>query len=145
MRATLLAAAVALLTATVANAEIVTWNQEQVTAIAGELFEKTRELRATLRRQPPRTLGQSGRRAFFRLRDEMGTIESASRRLHSALAAGEGREETYPTYRRMILAVRNVAQELRRMDLGEPANGRIQAAAEVLRRLRKYYEEEPPV
>lgn len=141
----LLTLATLALAATSASAELTPWNQEQVTAIAGELHEKTRDLRDTLRRQPAPTLGQPGKRAFFRLRDELGSIDSSARRLHSALAAGEGRDETFPTYRRMILSVRNAARELRRMDLGEPANGRIQAAADVLRRLRPYFEEEPPL
>ena len=34
--------------------------------------------------------------------------------------------------------------ELRRTNLGEPVTGRVEAAAEVLRQLRPYYEEEPP-
>jgi len=136
----------ALLTAaTPAVAELTPWNQEQVTAVAAELAEATRDLRRTMRRQPGKTLGQPGRRAYFRLRDELGSIESASARLSRALADGAGREETFPIYRRMILAARNAAQELRRMHIGEPASTRIQAVVDALKKLRPYFEEEPPL
>jgi hypothetical protein len=41
--------------------------------------------------------------------------------------------------------VRSAANELRRTQLGEPVAGEVAAAAAVLRRLRPYYEEEPPL
>ena len=41
--------------------------------------------------------------------------------------------------------MRSAADELNRIMLGEPATGKIEEAAEVLRRLRPFYEEAPPV
>ncbi len=97
-----MALAISLIAASVATGELLPWDQEKVTAIAAELPPATRALRESLRRQPPPTLGQAGKRAFWRLRDQLRSIESSSRRLHNALLAGEGHEETFPIYRRMI-------------------------------------------
>ncbi len=140
-----LSIAALVLAASLASAELTAWDQEKVTAIAAELVEATNDLRGALRRQPPPTLGQPGRSAFHRLRDELSAIESTARRLHRALAEGATRDETFPTYRRMIRFVRNAAVESRRISLGEPAAGRVKASADVLRRLRPYYDEEPPI
>lgn len=126
-----------------AFAELTPWDQEAVTEIAGELNQATRDLRAAARRQPPPTLGQPGRHAFHQIRDELGAIETASRRLHTALQAGEGREATLPTYRRLIRSVRNVANELPRVPLQKPVTTKLDTAADALRRLRPFYEEQP--
>lgn len=143
--ALLLSLAALVLVATHARAELTAWDQEKVTATAAELVEATNNLRGALRRQPPPTLGQPGRASFHRIRDELSAIESTARRLHSALSEGGTREETFPTYRRLIRSVRAAAEDLRRISLGEPAAGKLEAAASVLRRLRPYYEEEPPI
>ena len=129
-----------------ANAgELATWDQGKVTAIAEEIAQAARALRDTLRRQPPPTLGQAGKRAFWSLREEMQVLDSASRRLHRALADGAGLEETYPTYRRLLTTARRAEREARRVALGEPALGRIYAAADAIRRIRPFYEAESPL
>ena len=143
--ASLLSMVALLFTATLASAELTPWNQEQVTAIAAELVTATADLRDTLRRQPPPTLGQPGKRAFHQLRDDVSSIHATAGRLHTALGEGSGLDETLPTYRRMISTVRSASDELRRVQLGEPVAGKIKAAGAALRRLRPYYEEEPPI
>jgi hypothetical protein len=90
-------------------------------------------------------MGQPGRAAFHRLRDELGAIESAARRLYSALAGGATRDETFPTYRRLIRSVRSASQEIPRLGGGRDDAPKLAAAAEVLRQLRLFYEEEPPL
>ncbi len=137
------ALAAPMLAASVATAEPLPWDQEKVAAIAAELPPATRALRASLRQKPPRTLGQAGRRAFWRLRDQLRSIESSSRRLHNALLAGEGREETFPIYRRMIVTVRDAARELNRIPTVKPVEEHIETVAGVLKRLRPFYEEDP--
>ena len=138
-----LALALSLIAAPVATAELQPWNQEKVTAIAGELQPATRALRESLRRQPPPTLGQAGKRAFWRLRDQLRSIESTSRRLHNALLAGEGHEESFPIYRRMITLVRDAARELNRIPTQKPVEEHIETVAGVLKRLRPFYEKDP--
>jgi len=125
--------------------ELASWDQEKVTAIAEEISQASQALRDTLRRQPSPTLGQSGRHAFWSLREEMQILVSSSRRLHRALADGAGLEETYPTYRRLLNAARRAEREARRIALAEPALGRIYTTADAIRRIRAFYEAEPPI
>ncbi len=127
------------------GAELATWDQEKVTAIAAELTQAAAALRGALQRRPPPTLGQPGKRAFFALREEMQFLVSGSRRLHNALADGADRDETYATYRRLLVTARRAAQEARRAALGEPALGKIEATADVIRRIRPFYEVAPPL
>ncbi len=135
--------AVFLIAAPVATADLLAWDQEKVTAIAADLPPATRALRNSLRRQPPPTLGQAGKRAFWRLRDQLRSIDSTSRRLHSALLAGEGHEETFPIYRRLLTTARDAARELNRMPVLKPLEAHIETVAGVLKRLRPFYEEDP--
>ena len=138
-----MALAISLIAASVATAELLPWDQEKVTAIAAELAPATRALRESLRRQPPPTLGQAGKRAFWRLRDQLRSIDSTSRRLHNALLAGEGHEETFSIYRRLITTARGAARELNRMPILKPVEAHIETVAGLLKRLRPFYEEDP--
>ena len=52
-----LAVAILALTATPSSAELTPWDQEKVTALAGDLHKKTQELRASVRREVPPTTG----------------------------------------------------------------------------------------
>ncbi len=140
---TAMALAVLLIAPSVATAELLPWDQEKVTAIAAELTPATGALRQSLRQKPPPTLGQTGRRAFWRLRDQLRSIETTSRRLHNALLAGEGREETFPIYRRMIVTVRDAARELNRVPTVKPVEENVETVAFMLKRLRPFFEENP--
>lgn len=75
----------------------------------------------------------------------MRSIESTARQLHDALAAGAGRDETFPTDRRMILTVRRADRELQRIPTVAPVEQNVQAVADILKRLRPYYETEPVI
>ena len=141
----LLVAMVLMLPAAVASAELEPWQQDHVTALAGELRQETQDIRNAVRRISPPTLGQPGRLAFHRLRDELGAIENAARRLHKALVGGATREETFPTYRRLMRSVRSASQELPRLGGGRDDSPKMAAVAEVLRQLLRYYEEESPL
>ena len=126
-----------------AHSELTAWDQAAVTAAAGELSTAAQELRDALRTQSPPTVGQPGRRAFFRLRDEMQALVSASGRLHRALEGGAGQEETFPTYQRLLSTARRAERETRSIGLGEPVTSKIAAAADAIRRIRPYYEDAP--
>ena len=141
--ASLLSAVALLVTASLVSAELKAWNQEEVTAAAALLTEKTADLRTTLRKQPPPTLGQPGKRAFHQLRDDSTAVDQTARRLHTALKEGGGLDETLPTYQRMLSSVRSAQRELRRLQLGEPVAGKLQAAGDALRQLQPYYDEDP--
>ena len=128
------------------GAELATWDQEKVTAIAGDISQAAQELRDALSKEPVPTIGgRPGRRAFFALREEVHFLASASRRLHNVLGEGAGLDETYPIYRKLLEAARRGARELWRMGLGEPVSGKIEATADAIRRIRPFYEAEPPL
>ncbi len=134
-----------LLAAPDARAELAVWNQEKVTAIADEVSQASQALLGALRRQPPRSVGQPGVREFWRLRDEVQAIVSSSRRLHNALSQGAGMEETYPIYRRLLRTARRADRDTRRIGLGKPVPEKIGATADAIRRIRPFYEEDPPL
>jgi len=131
--------------ATAARAALADWDQGKVTALANDLVEAAQGLQGALRRQPPPTLGQPGRRAFWALRDEMQGIVAASRRLHAAVSSGAGQDETYPTYRRILRSARRAARETRRIQLGQPIPEKIEAIAGAIRALRPFFDEEAPL
>ena len=135
----------ALLGASDARADLAKWDQAKVTATAEELAQTTVVLRNGLRAKPPAMLGQPGRRAFFSLQEEVQVLVSTSRRLQRALADGAGMEETYPTFRRLVRAGRRGSSELRRIDLGQATRAHVEAVADGIRKLRPYYEPEPPI
>jgi hypothetical protein len=110
-----------------------------------ELAQATVVLRDELRAKPPRTAGQPGRRAFFWLREETRVLASTSRRLQQALADGAGMEETYPTFRQLVRAGRRLSREMRHVDLGQKTLANVAAVADGIRKLRPYYEPEPPI
>jgi hypothetical protein len=128
-----------------ARADLAKWDQAKVTSIAGEIFESAEALRAALRREPNRVLGQGGRRAHWQLRDELQALVSGSRRLRDALAADAGMEETYPTFRRVLDTARRAKRHSRRMNAQKPVPEKIEAVADAIRRIRPFYEGDPPL
>jgi hypothetical protein len=54
-------------------------------------------------------------------------------------------EETYPTFRRLVRSGRRAKREMRRVDLGERTLAWVEAVADGVRKLRPYYESEPPI
>ena len=134
----------ALLGAPDARADLAEWDQKKVTMAAGELAGATVALRDGLRAKPGPTLGQPGRRAFFSLREEARVLVSTAARLQRALEGGAGMEETYPTWRRLLRTGRRARREVRRLDLGQGTRSNIEAVADAVRKLRPFYEPEPP-
>ena len=132
-----------LLVALPAQAELAAWDQAAVTSAAADVATTSGALQDALRLQNPPTVSQPGRRAFFRLRDDVSTLVSASGRLQRALEGGATQEETLPTYRRLLTTARDAERETRSIGLGEPVTGKIAATAGALRKLRTYYEEPP--
>ncbi len=143
---TMLVLSTALIGAPTARGDLAAWDQEKVTAIASELAQAAQELRDALAKEPvPLTMGRPGRRAFFSLREDVHLIASASQRLQRALGEGAGLDETYPIYRKILVAARSSQQELWRIPLGESVSGKLEATAEAIRRIRPFYEAEPPL
>ena len=126
-----------------ASAELARWDQERVAKIAADLYEAVKDLRDTARKQPPPTAGSLQTRSHYRLLDDLRLIRNETKHLANELKAGQSRDETFPVYRRVQGLRRTAAENARRLFIHEPVLAKIDAARDVLRRLRPYYEEEP--
>jgi hypothetical protein len=135
----------ALAGSSVARADLAEWDQAKVTAAADGLVKATVVLRDSLRQKVPPTLGQPGRRALFTFQDEVRALATASARLHRSLADGNGMDETYPIFRRIVRTGRRAQRETRRIGVSETTGNNIDAVADLIRKLRPFYEPEPPI
>src|SRR5215831_638897 len=86
--------------ARVAAAQTQAWNQEVVTATAGELEDAVAGLRDVVRGSPNLDI-PAKRRKMYQIMDNLRLIEYSATSLHASLKNGAGMEETLPTYKRL--------------------------------------------
>lgn len=138
------ALALALLLAPVfAAAELPKWDQPRVTAIATELSESVAKAALEVDKQKGGRVEVGKERAFYEFREDMRLAKNSSRHLARELQGGKGREETYPTFKRLKTLRNDAAENARRADMPESTLAAVTAAGELLNRLRPYYEEAP--
>jgi hypothetical protein len=126
-----------------ARAELAKWDQARVTAIATELAEAVSKAAIEVDKQKGSRVDVGKERAFYEFREDMRLAKNTSRHLSKELQGGHGREETYPTFKRLKTLRNDAAENARRADMPDSAIATITAAGELLVRLRPYYEEEP--
>ena len=130
---------VGLLVAGPAATETLEWDQAAVTQLAKQLATVAGDLRSSVRRTPEfrghRRIRRARSQALDDLRVAQGSVNSLLRRLE----AGEGREGTYPTYRRIRSLRRNIAQNVRRARITEPTLGKLEAARGILDQMALFY------
>jgi hypothetical protein len=127
----------------IARAELAKWDQARVTAIATELAEAVSKAAIEVDKQKGSRIDVGKERAFYEFREDMRLAKNTSRHLSKELQGGHGREETYPTFKRLKTLRNDAAENARRADMPDSAIATITAAGELLVRLRPYYEEEP--
>ncbi|MCG8591602.1 MAG: hypothetical protein MJE66_20080 [Proteobacteria bacterium] len=132
-------AALALLPVSTAWAEA-NWNQERVTAIAVELAQSVKELRANARKNPDAPIG-GPRRAQHAAREDLRLMENSSKHLVAQLEKGDGREETRAIYKRLQSLRRDAEENGRKARIPDDTLGKITATQDLLRRLAPYYED----
>jgi hypothetical protein len=138
------AVALALLAVPLAvRAELAKWDQTRVTAIAAELAEAVAKASLEVDKQKGSRVDVGKERAYYEFREDMRLAKNTSRHLAKELEGGHGREETYPTFRRLKTLRNDAAENARRADMPDATVATITAAGELLLRLRPYYEEEP--
>ncbi len=145
-----LAALALALTPAAASADRADWNQEEVTKIAAQLRDSTKDLRDTLRRDMPSSPGTGQRQAQTRLLDNLRRIENETRKLAIELESGKDREATFPVYQRLMMLVRDAREEARRQMLQQSSLDKITVARDALNQLGPFYEKDfkptaPPV
>jgi hypothetical protein len=126
-----------------ARAELAKWDQQRVTAIAVELAEAVSKASLEVDKQKGSRVDVGKERAYYEFREDMRLAKNTSRHLSRELEGGQGREETYPTFRRLKTLRNDAAENARRADMPDSTVASITAAGELLLRLRPYYEEEP--
>jgi hypothetical protein len=114
------------------------WDQAAVTGIAKQLAEVAGDLRSSVRRTPEPP-GRRARRARLQALDDLRVVQGSVNSLARQLEAGAGREQTYPTYRRIRTLRRDIAQNARRALITEPTLGKLAAARELLDQLDPFY------
>jgi hypothetical protein len=126
-----------------AQAELAKWDQKRVTSIAQELAEAVSKATLEVDKQKGSRVDVGQERAFYEFREDMRLAKNTSRHLAKELEGGHGREETYPTFKRLKTLRNDAAENARRADMPDDTIATISAAGELLLRLRPYYEEEP--
>jgi len=127
------------LVAEAAAAEAKEWNQAAVTELARQLAAAAGDLRSSVRRAPQMSPTARNRRTRYRALDDLRVMQNSVNSLVRQLEAGEGREATYPTYRRIGSLRRDIAQSARRAFITEPTLGKLEAARGLLDELAPYY------
>ncbi len=115
------------------------WDQAAVTELAKQLADAAGNVRQSVRRAPPPGPGTSQRRLHFQALDDLRVLQNSINSLARQLEAGVGREETFPTFRRIRTLSNDIAQIAQRADIREPTLGKLQTAAGVLGELAPFY------
>jgi hypothetical protein len=126
-----------------AAAELPRWDQPRVTAIAVELSEAVSKAAVEVDKQKGGRVEVGKERAYYEFREDMRLAKNTSRHLAKELQDGKGREETYPTFKRLKTLRNDAVENARRADMPESTLAAITAAGALMNRLRPYYEEEP--
>jgi hypothetical protein len=121
-----------------AAAQAPEWDQSAVTKLAEQLAQSAGDLRRSVRRAPPLP-SRSQRRARYRILDDLRVAEGSINSLARQLAAGSDREETFPTFRRIRTLRNDIANQIRRTQIGEPTLSKLETARELLEQLAPFY------
>jgi hypothetical protein len=118
------------------------WNQEEVTAIAQQLEQATKDLYDSFYKQPTQGIGSGQARAYLELKQQLRRIRTEARHLAAALGKGEGHDETLPIWRNLMEEVRRAQENARRVYSTGPVTERANTAREALEKLAPYYDAE---
>jgi hypothetical protein len=126
-----------------AVAESTAWDQKAVTAVAVKLAKAVKDLNLTVRKSPEATLGSPQRRAQYQARESLKLLVGTSQRLALQLQAGEDKDATLPTYRRLQLIHRDAEEDGKKAHIAAPTLETIASTQALLEQLAPYYEDPP--
>jgi hypothetical protein len=121
-------------------AELAEWDQERVTALGTELATACGALYDTFLKEPVSTIGSGQAKDYHRLRQVVRRIRGDARHLSSALAKGEGYDQTLPVYENLMVMVRDAREVAKRTFTSNYVLDKAAAAGDVLRRIAPYYD-----
>jgi hypothetical protein len=135
------AALALLLLPTAALGELAEWDQARVTQYAEEYAQAMKDLRREIQATQP-SADPLRQRARYEALEDIRIMTNSARHLANKLKAGEGREETIATWRRLDVLKRDIEENARRSDIPDATMKKILSAGELLLRLTPYYKAE---
>lgn len=119
------------------------WDQKTVTDIAVKLAKSMKDLNLTVKKNPQAQVGSPQRRAQYNARESLRLLVNVSGRLASQLQAGEDKDATISTYKRMQLLRREAEDEGRKGQIPAPTLEKVVSMQAVMDQLAPYYEDAP--
>ena len=135
-----LAIALAVSLATAAGAELAPWDQAKVAALGKQLNQAANDLYSTFYKQPPPQFGSGQADDYRKLKQTMRRIQAEARELDTALAKGEGRDDTKHIYENMMQLVRDARQDIQRVFTTKDVQDRASATRQLLNQISPYYD-----
>ena len=121
-------------------AELAQWDQERVTALGAELSEACNALYDTFLKEPVQGRGSANATDYYRLRQVVRRIKTEAKHLSSALAKGEGYDETLPIYENLMTMVRDARELAKRVFTSNYVLDKAAVTSDLLRRIAPYYD-----
>ncbi|HTO08818.1 MAG TPA: hypothetical protein VMR86_17350 [Myxococcota bacterium] len=135
-------AALLVFASTGAHAQTQAWNQEVVTALAGQLEKSVSGLRDVVRGSPNYN-NPAYKRKLYEIMDNLRMIEQSATSMHASLKDGAGMEETLPTYKRLQQIRRDTEVLAQRVDITAVTRPKLDEAKGILEKIEPYYPAEP--
>jgi hypothetical protein len=125
-----------------ARAELASWDQAKVSALAKQLEGETQSLYEAFNKQPQAAAAQ--RTAYYRLKEDVRAARNRAKQLAGALAKGAGRDETHPIYDDLLHGVRRAREIAPQVFTGRDVQERASAVRRSLNQLAPYYDPDAP-
>ena len=118
-----------------------TWNQEQVTALASQMADEVKRMRVAVRKEPHIvSAGNPTKQRTAKVYvEKLRILGSATGKLSRQLAAGETREQTTATARRIDSLLRDVRQQSAKLHSTDWTNRHLDPALGLAAQLRAFY------
>jgi len=121
-----------------ARAELASWDQAKVSALAKQLESASQSLYETFDKQPQAGIGQ--RKAYYRLKQDVRSARNGAKQLAGALAKGAGQEETLPIYDDLMQGVRRARENAAQVFTTRDVQERASQVRGLLNQLAPYYD-----
>ncbi len=116
------------------------WDQARVTEIAKQMSDATDAWRLTVRQENDSQLGSGTAEEGFELTRKSLVVAQQARSLAGHLAAGQGRDQTYNSFRSLKEEVDDVEVISARAELEKPAIDAWAKVAGLMAQIKPYYE-----
>ena len=136
--AALVAVAVIALPSFSARAQTASWNQDAVTAAAGELESAVSGLRDAVRKSSTWTTSPD-QSELYEISQGLRQIEWLATNLHADLKQGEGLEATLPVFREILETRDYTRAEATFVDISASIRPKLDAARAALAKLKAFY------